>query len=145
MMSELERVVDKWGSPGLRQAGVAPPMTGVTDTLRAKVDEFLGMMSADDLLQIVRRYRTDGAKRIGALETLLAGGEIAGMAGDAHALKGSSANLGFSVIGELCAQLEAQIQSLDPTGVASTLRELSGAFEAQCQRMLDAVEVATSS
>ena len=102
-------------------------------------------MSADDLRQIVRRYWTDGAKRVRALETLLAGGEIAGMAADTHALKGSSSNLGFSVIVELCVRLEAQIQTLDQTNLASTLGELSGAFETQCQLMLDAVEAATSS
>jgi CheY-like chemotaxis protein/nitrogen-specific signal transduction histidine kinase len=147
LMSELERVVEKWGSPGLRQAGVSQPATAtaMANTFRAKIDEFLGIMSADDLRQIVRRYRTDGAKRVRALETLLAGGEIAGLAADTHALKGSSSNLGFSVIVELCVRLEAQIQTLDQAGLVSTLGELSGAFETQCQRMLDAVEAATFS
>jgi HPt (histidine-containing phosphotransfer) domain-containing protein len=145
LMSELERVVEKWGSPGFRQAVATLPMTESANTFRAKIDEFLGIMSADDLRQIVRRYRTDGAKRVRALETLLAGGEITGMAADTHALKGSSSNLGFSAIVELCVRLEAQIRTLDQAGVVSTLGELSGAFETQCQRMLDAVEAATSS
>jgi hypothetical protein len=145
LMSELERVVEKWGSPGLRQAGVVQPIAATANTFRAKIDDFLDIMSADDLRQIVRRYWTDGAKRVRALETLLAGGEIAGMAADTHALKGSSSNLGFSVIVELCVRLEAQIQTLDQTNLASTLGELSGAFETQCQLMLDAVEAATSS
>jgi HPt (histidine-containing phosphotransfer) domain-containing protein len=67
------------------------------------------------------------------------------MAADTHALKGSSSNLGFSVILELCVRLEAQIQTLDQAGLVSTLSELSGTFETQCQRMLDAVEAASPS
>ena len=149
LMSELERVIEKWGSPGLRQAGVSQPTTATAtataNTFRAKIDEFLGIMSAHDLRQIVQRYRTDGAGRVRALETLLAGGEITGMAADTHALKGSSSNLGFSVILELCVRLEAQIQTLDQAGLVSTLSELSGTFETQCQRMLDAVEAASPS
>jgi hypothetical protein len=39
----------------------------------------------------------------------------------------------------------AQIQTLDQAGLVSTLSELSGTFETQCQRMLDAVEAASSS
>ena len=148
LMSELERVIEKWGSPGLRQAGVSQPTTATAtataNTFRGKIDEFLGIMSADDLRQIVQRYRTDGARRVRALEALLAGGEITGMAADTHALKGSSSNLGFSVILELCVRLEAQIQTLNQAGLVSTLSELSGTFETQCQRMLDAVEAATS-
>ncbi len=86
--------------------------------------------------RILELYLGDSPARLAALRQALAGDDAQGLERAAHALKGSSANLGATDLAELCHQLE-RLSGGDqvPAGTAARLT----ALEAEYQRVEQAM------
>ena len=78
--------------------------------------------------RILELYLGDSPSRMASLRQALASGDRKAMETAAHALKGSSANLGASVLAEKCHQLERQCREAIPAGAESTLDILEAEF-----------------
>jgi HPt (histidine-containing phosphotransfer) domain-containing protein len=91
---------------------------------------------ADDgfVEHLVAAFGDDAAARLAAIRDAIVAGDAAALTRAAHALKGSSASLGASVLAALCARLEAsgRAGALDGTG------DVAAATEAECRRVLAA-------
>lgn len=90
-----------------------------------------------ELALVVRLLRSFIAKTPAAVELLLDGFEakdVATVRDQAHALKGSAANIGATALATLCAAVEDQARAgavADPAGTAGRIRaEAAGAMEA---------------
>ncbi len=74
--------------------------------------------------RILELYLGDSPVRLASLRQALADGDSKALERAAHALKGSSANLGATDLAELCHQLERQSGEGVPPGAAARLAAL---------------------
>jgi len=80
---------------------------GVLDArVLGELAELAGADPAAFLRDLFRMFREDAARRMGELEVGCAGGDFGAVAGAAHALKSSSAQLGAVGLAELCEGIE---------------------------------------
>lgn len=81
-------------------------MTGIPDSTQVAL-EGLRALGGDGLVrQMVSVFIEHSAGRIDALRSALDAGDLAGAAGAAHTLKGSSRQLGLSEMADACLALE---------------------------------------
>jgi signal transduction histidine kinase/DNA-binding response OmpR family regulator len=86
----------------------------------------------DPLRELIELFLRDARPRLTRMDEAAAGGSFAALTADAHALKGSSSNLGARRLAQLCATLEKQAKNED-ADVAETLTEVSREFAHVCQ------------
>jgi HPt (histidine-containing phosphotransfer) domain-containing protein len=99
------------------------PVTGIPDSTRDALDG-LRALGGDGLVrQMVSIFIDHSAGRIDALRSALDAGDLPGVAGAAHTLKGSSRQLGLSAMADACLALEQACKG----GDASTAQTLAAA------------------
>jgi hypothetical protein len=92
-----------------------------------------GTLLLDDLIDL---YLADGPKRLAALEAALAAGDADGVTRQAHALRGSSANLSADQVRAACERLEIQGRTGQIEGLRALLDDAQAAFAASAPRLL---------
>ncbi|MEM7350270.1 MAG: Hpt domain-containing protein [Acidobacteriota bacterium] len=93
------------------------------------------VLGGDVPRRILQVYLGDAPQRLAALRQSLTAGDAAAVEQAAHALKGSSANLGAVTLADLCHEIERQSRD-SPT--AGTVEQLS-AVEAEYARVEQAM------
>lgn len=82
----------------------------------------------DEFSSLVTIYLEDAAARLAQLDGLLAGGNLDEIRKHAHSLKGSSSNLGASLLTDLCFQLEQQAKDNQSEGLGGLLTQIDAEF-----------------
>jgi HPt (histidine-containing phosphotransfer) domain-containing protein len=85
--------------------------------------------------EVLAVFRSDTAERIARLRASLERGDTAGVKSEAHALKGSSGQVGAAGVSTICRQIELQISSSETAAVKDLVAQLQAAFEAVCRDM----------
>jgi CheY-like chemotaxis protein len=111
-MEHLEAMLSRWlGGDAERSAAVlasavdVDPATGVDGSV---VDE-LRQVTPDGFRQLVTAFTQAGSEKIAALRRAAASGDADLMRRAAHSLKGSSGNVGATVLAGLCQRLETSL------------------------------------
>ena len=107
--------------------------------LPEKLAELLAVLGAHEILPILDRYESDGIARIARMREQLLGDARTALLAEAHALKGSSANLGIPRVAELSALLERALKGVDASEIAATLASLVDEFPVECMRARELV------
>ena len=143
LMSQLERVLCKWTGWDIssRSGAVAAPLPVMVDSvpLPEKLAELLAVLGAHEILPILDRYESDGIARIARMREQLLDDARTALLAEAHALKGSSANLGIPRVAELSALLERALKGVDASEIAATLASLVDEFPVECMRARELV------
>jgi histidine phosphotransfer protein HptB len=100
------------------------------DTLQ----ELRGVLGADFPL-LVTTFVTDSESRLAAIRAALAAGDAPAVREAAHALKGSSLNIGAHRLAAACVAVEAFARAGDAAGIAGQLPGLESAFRAVCANL----------
>lgn len=82
----------------------------------------------DEFTSLVQTYLTDAQTRIALLHELLAAQDLDEIRKNAHSLKGSSSNLGASLLTDLCFQVEQQSKENQAEGLDVLLKQVSEEF-----------------
>ncbi len=85
--------------------------------------------------EVLAVFRTDTAERIARLRAALDRGDTAVVKSEAHALKGSSGQVGAGGVSTICRQIELQIAGPETAVVRDLVAQLQAAFEAVCRDM----------
>ncbi|HLH20798.1 MAG TPA: Hpt domain-containing protein [Bryobacteraceae bacterium] len=85
--------------------------------------------------EVISIFQTDTRARIGKLRQALADGDAARARGEAHAIKGSAAQVGALEVSELCRSMEAAAARQDVAAASSLFPQLEIAFAAVCSAM----------
>ena len=85
--------------------------------------------------EVISIFQTDTRARIRKLQQALADGDAAKARGEAHAIKGSSAQVGALELSELCRGVEFAAARQDVAAASSLFPELETAFAAVCSAM----------
>ena len=143
LMSQLERVLSKWTgmeiAAGTRSQAVPLPVATDTASLPEKLAELLAVLGRQEVLPILDRYESDGIARIARMREQLRNDARSELLAEAHALKGSSANLGIPRMAELSAQLERALKADDASATAATMADLVDEFPGECMRARELV------
>src|SRR3954451_18625890 len=78
--------------------------------------------------EVLAVFQTDTAERIESLRKALAAGDRTHVKNQAHAIKGSAAQVGANPLAAICHSLEAQAMTAEPAQLQSILRQLESAF-----------------
>ena len=117
------------GSPDATQAAPAnaeSPLPVIFD--RAALRE--RFMDEEEIVQeIIETFLVDTPKQIEALRSHLAAGNAAGVAFQAHTLKGASANVGGEALRSLACEIETASKAGDLHSVAARMYELDREFD----------------
>lgn len=134
---QLDRALARW----LAGCGDAPAPLDAR-VLAAVVDP----TDPSFLAELVALFSEDAAPRLAALDAAVAVRDLEGVAGAAHALRGSAANLGAVVLAELCKRVERWARSKpDPgSGGDAELPRLVEAIRRELARAQAALRVACS-
>lgn len=115
-------------------------MTGIPDSTRTALDG-LRALGGDGLVrQMVSIFIDHSAGRIDALRSALDAGDLDGVAGAAHTLKGSSRQLGLSEMADACLALEQACKA----GNASAAQALAAAVHVSYTAAADLLREATA-
>jgi HPt (histidine-containing phosphotransfer) domain-containing protein len=112
-------------SPATEAPSAIDPVT--MEWYRGLDAEFLGMLADEFLAEAPRRLR--------AMRTAYAAGDVAALTSEAHAFKGSARILGAMPLADLCAALERTLRVDDST------RVYCEGLEAEARRVRDALEM----
>ncbi|MEQ1874417.1 MAG: response regulator [Ilumatobacteraceae bacterium] len=140
-MPELLAVLRRWSGPATHEDDLAQPER--RSVRRAKIDTFgiLDKHVVDSLLELsqhgdttqlrrlVETFVDDSLARIEQLSRGIDAVDAQRVAGICHSLKGSSANLGATMMSALCAELEVSATDHDLLGAVDLLRQLEAAFD----------------
>jgi len=85
--------------------------------------------------EVLAVFRTDTAERIARLRASLDRGDTAGVKSEAHALKGSSGQVGAGGLSSICRQIELHIAGPETAAVRGLVAQLESAFESVCRDM----------
>ncbi len=92
--------------------------------------DLLRSLGGDDFVAtLTRTFLTFATEKVGELERLAAAGDLGGIAGAAHSMKSSAAQLGASALSEACAAAERAAKSGDASTVPDAVRAVQGAFD----------------
>lgn len=121
-------------------------MPAMTDSDAIDVTWLRKTFDEDSVLaELYTMYEGDTAKRLSELHTAFAANDAARCSRVAHAMKGSSGNVGAGRMRELAAQLEKHDVAADFAGAETLVRSLDGEFlrvQAFIQQFLAACPVA---
>ena len=130
---ELDRVLRRWTSraegttapEGATEGGTAPDAAPALDpemieTLRSLQEEG----EPDILAELAEMFFDDAALRLEELRDAIGGADAGRVRGAAHALKGSSGNMGATRVHEVCAELEGAGESGDLAAAPRLLERL---------------------
>jgi CheY-like chemotaxis protein len=126
---ELEAVLAQWRKGG-DGAAVATEVHEVEDGLYdpSIVDGLLRTTERQRVIDIVERFRTDGAARLEQLRKAVEQDDRDTVERSAHALRGSSAMLGAGQVSERCSRIEAVARTAGPPELEAALVELEDAL-----------------
>jgi two-component system sensor histidine kinase/response regulator len=117
-------------------APIADPAPAVLDAHVVGRLERLGVMSGQDLVaQLATLFLADADVRLGALRQALSDSNTAAVVRSAHALIGSSANVGATDLARLCATLATDSAASDPV----SSRALFSGIEVELERVRTAL------
>ncbi len=103
-LGELDRALAAWVRP--REPGAAVAVATLDDDRLLELREAFG--DDDVVTEIVDLYCADAVARTDEMGAALADGDAEGMRRVAHALKGSSQNVGATAVTRLCERIELQ-------------------------------------
>jgi hypothetical protein len=132
-LADLDRVLRRWitarrsDSPRPRPPLDAPRLAHLRRPTRR------GTLLLDELIDL---YLADGPRRLAALEAALARGDADDVTRQAHALKGSSANLAADEVRAACEHLETQGRTGQIDGLRTLIDAAQAAFAAAATRLL---------
>ena len=90
----------------------------------------------DDLLrEVVGDFERDTESRLEVTRRALAGGDTARLKAEAHAIKGSSRQVGAEAMGNTCQQIESSALQASPYELADRLTQLEAEFQEVCAAM----------
>jgi len=90
----------------------------------AQIDALLAAAGADGVKDIFDAFWSSAGDLVDTLAGQVSGGDRAGAAASAHALKGSAANVGASGISQLAARIEEAARSEDSQALQTLLAGL---------------------
>ena len=147
LMSQLERVLVKWTGLEVSRSDAPTaahqPLKSDPEPMPEKLAELLAVLGAKEILPILDRYEADGIARIGRMREQMLGKARAELLAEAHALKGSSANLGIVRIAELSATLEKALKASDDAESDDALAMLIDEFPGECMRVREQITSAS--
>lgn len=108
------------GEPAVRDVLESEPI--------ARLREMGKALGRDVPRRILELYLGDSPNRLATLRQGLSAGDAQTIETAAHALKGSSANLGASALAELCHQLEKLSAGTVPAGTEARLAALEAEY-----------------
>lgn len=89
----------------------------------------------DGFSLLVERFIEDGEARITKIDDAITNQDAETIYGEAHGLKGSSRNVGASLLAEQCAMLEHMGQQNNLADAASTFASVKVEFDLACQEL----------
>jgi HPt (histidine-containing phosphotransfer) domain-containing protein len=104
----------------------------------AVIDELLSLCDDGDpelLLDLIQLYLDDSPAKIQGLQTGLASGDMDLVERAAHALKGSSGNLGARLLQETCEQLQLTARQPNQTRIQQLVAQAQTEFAAVCSEL----------
>jgi len=143
-IEELKRTITHWlqAAPATGESGAGVPVeTPDVPVLDAEVIASLRSLELPEegniIQDLVRTYLDDTLHQIREMRTSLADGDAARLRMAAHAVKGSSANLGAHVVNQHCRELEVLAQMGDLRNAEAHIAQIEAAF-ADATRALQA-------
>ncbi|HMK39769.1 MAG TPA: response regulator [Bacteroidota bacterium] len=132
-IEELQRVVREWGKriPGSNKSSVTHP-AGSPVVDQARIDELLSMDGGDQpvlLAQLIGIYLKELPRFISRMKESAVHGDVSSLRRGAHRLKGSSLNLGVTLVAEICKDLENRAKEGDLQGAGTLLQNLEESSE----------------
>jgi HPt (histidine-containing phosphotransfer) domain-containing protein len=118
------------GSPGASQ----PIDRAALENLKA-----IGGGDASFVEELIVMFREDSPPRLDGIAADLAKGDAAGVAKNAHSLKGSGSNFGAANFRALAQSIETAGKEGDISGVPALLEELKVEFARVCKALDEAV------
>lgn len=88
----------------------------------------LQSLGEDDLRPILQEFITFVPEQISTLQTYIDTHAHQSVLKEAHSIKGSAGNLGFSALADCCQQLESAASNEDPHQYAHLLNSINMAF-----------------
>jgi CheY-like chemotaxis protein/HPt (histidine-containing phosphotransfer) domain-containing protein len=145
-LDELMRVVSRWVTDGKSDAESIPFETITDQTSTAHLDpariaelrEVKDKSSGDAFVTLGEIFQEDAPPRLSSIRDAINDGDSAKVAWEAHALRGSAANLGASELARLCEKLEA----LGGEDVLGKLPDLLARLEAEYHAVVRELEAA---
>lgn len=132
----LQSVLDRHVSKDTAGAGTSlasSALTLVTDVIDWQHLEGLRELQQEgeeDILgELIDLFVADAPERLSALAAAVEGGDANGVRSEAHALKGSCANLGAIQMAQACAEIEARARDNDIREAPRLLSELNTEFD----------------
>jgi len=120
------RAASTWESAGARNIWVLP----------GDLQQLIGEGAEDLVAEVMTTFRADTAARLAVLQEVIASGNSSLLRAEAHALKGSAAQVGAEGMARLCREMEERAASGAIVELNSLLNQLDSQFEEIC-RMLD--------
>jgi HPt (histidine-containing phosphotransfer) domain-containing protein len=93
--------------------------------------------SADFMNGLFRAFREEASSRIDGMTAAVLKGDTGRIRGEAHSLKGSSAQIGARELAALCQRMEQLADQEFSPGTLPLLQEIRDAFALVCQRLDD--------
>jgi len=120
------RAASRLESAGARNIWVLP----------GDLQQLIGEGAEDLVAEVMTTFRADTAARLAVLHEVIASGNSSLLRAEAHALKGSAAQVGAEGMARLCREMEERAASGAIVELNSLLNQLDSQFEEIC-RMLD--------
>jgi HPt (histidine-containing phosphotransfer) domain-containing protein len=100
-------------------------------------EELRQLAESDEALvkEVLAVFQSDTAERIARLRASLDRGDTAGVKTEAHALKGSSGQVGAGGVSAICRQIELHMAGPETAVVKDLVAQLEASFEAVCRDM----------
>jgi HPt (histidine-containing phosphotransfer) domain-containing protein len=139
MLSDLHRVMQKWGGQKNRLMHAAPPAEPTSDVsplLDASIlREIRSLQMADQpdvLTEMINIYLHDSANYLGTIQKAVDGNDSALLMRAAHSLRGSSGNIGARSLAARCQELENLASNNSPEQARHLLSLLEGEYKQVC-------------
>ena len=93
------------------------------------------LLGEAEFQRLARTFLGDLARRVDTMNQLGAGGDLAGLAREAHSLKGPAGSYGRERVSTVAARLEATCEAGQTDGVPPLLRDLGTAMTASADQL----------
>lgn len=114
------------------EAGGAPSADWtLPDELRMLAE----MGDADTVREVIAVFQTDTRARLSVIQKAVADGDVGKLKSEAHAVKGSAAQVGATTVSNLCRYIELAAGNHDLQTAARLMPDLESAFAAVCRAM----------